>query len=121
MIFKFLGLLLLVLSQTSWAAVKIENWQTAQGSRVYYVRTPSLPMVDIRVTFDAGSARDADKFGLAALTSSLLGSGSGDWSADEVANRFESVGATFSNGVSEDMAWLALRSLTDKTLFDTNY
>jgi len=118
MIFKLLGLLLLVLGQTSWATVKIENWQTPQGSRVYFVRTPTLPMVDIRLTFDAGSARDDAKFGLAALTSSLLGSGSGDWSADEVATRFESVGATFSNGVSEDMAWLSLRSLTDKALFD---
>jgi zinc protease len=118
MIFKVFGLLLFVFSQASLATVKIENWQTPQGTRVYFVRTPALPMVDIRLTFDAGSARDEAKFGLAALTSALLGSGSGDWSADEVATRFESVGATFSSGVSEDMAWLSMRSLTDKTLFD---
>ena len=116
--FKLLSLLLLFFTQTVWAGVKIEHWQTAQGSRVYYVNTPTLPMADIRVTFDAGSARDENRFGLAALTASLLGSSSGAWSADDVANRFESVGATFSNGVSEDMAWLSLRSLTDKTLFD---
>ena len=116
--FNLLGLLLLVVSQMSWATVKIEQWQTSQGSRVYYVHTPSLPMVDIRVSFDAGSARDEAKFGLAALTSSLLGSSSGEWNADEIANRFESVGATFSTGVSEDMAWLSMRSLTEKALFD---
>ncbi len=116
--FNLIGLLLLMLSQTSWAVVKIEHWQTAQGSRVYYVNTPSLPMVDVRVTFDAGSARDDAQFGLAALTSTMLDSGAGDWNADEIARRFESVGATFSAGVSEDMAWLSLRSLTDKTLFD---
>lgn len=116
--FNLIGLLLLVLSQTGWAVVKIEQWQTSQGSRVYYVNTPSLPMADVRVTFDAGSARDDAQFGLAALTSGMLDSGAGDWNADDIAQRFESVGATFSTGVSEDMAWLSLRSLTDKALFD---
>lgn len=116
--FNLIGLLFLVLSQASWAVVKIEHWQTSQGSRVYYVNTPSLPMADVRVSFDAGSARDDAQFGLAALTSSMLDSGAGDWNADEIARRFESVGATFATGVSEDMAWLSLRSLTDKALFD---
>ncbi len=116
--FNLIGLLLLVLSQASWAVVKIEHWQTPQGSRVYYVNTPALPMVDIRVSFDAGSARDDAQFGLAALTSGMLDSGAGDWNADEIARRFESVGATFSTGVSEDMAWLSMRSLVKKELFD---
>ncbi|MGD0959312.1 MAG: pitrilysin family protein [Methylomonas sp.] len=116
--FKLVGLLLLFISQLSWATVKIEHWQTSQGGRVYYVHAPVLPMVDVRVTFDAGSARDNDQFGLAALTSSLLGNSSGDWSTDEVANQFESVGAAFSSGVSEDMAWVSLRSLTDLALLD---
>lgn len=116
--FKVIGLLLLVLCQSGWAAVKIENWQTSQGARVYYVHTPALPMADIRVAFDAGSARDGAQFGLAAMTMSLMGNSSGEWNADEVANRFESVGATYSNGVSEDMAWLSMRGLTDKKLLD---
>jgi len=117
--FNLLGILLLtILSQSVWAAVKIEHWQTAQGARVYFVQNPALPMADIRVTFDAGSARDGAQFGVASLTSALLGSSSGAWSADEVANRFDSVGATFANGVSEDTAWLALRSLTEPKLFE---
>lgn len=119
--FKLFGLFLFLFSQTTWAIVKIEQWQTLQGSRVYYVHTPSLPMLDIKVTFDAGSARDDSKFGLAALTSAMLGNSSGEWSADEVATRFDSVGATFSNGVAEDTAWLSLRSLTDKVYFDKAY
>ncbi len=118
MIFKLIGLLLLVMSQAGWTAAKIEHWQTTQGSRVYYVQTPSLPMVDIRVAFDAGSARDDAQFGLAALTNAMLESGAGDWSADDIANRFESVGAGFSSSVSEDVASLSLRSLTEKALFD---
>ncbi|MDD2759729.1 MAG: pitrilysin family protein [Methylomonas sp.] len=112
------ALFLLLLSQCSWAGVHIEHWQTEQGTRVYFVQTPSLPMADIRVAFDAGSARDGDQFGLAALTSAMLDTGAGDWNADAIADRFESVGAMFSAGVSEDMAWLSLRTLTDKDLFD---
>ncbi|MBD9359138.1 M16 family metallopeptidase [Methylomonas fluvii] len=116
--FNLIGLALLLLSQTVWSAAKIENWQTPQGSRVYYVRTAGLPMVDVRVVFDAGSARDEAQFGVAALTSALLDSGAGELSADDIAQRFESVGANYSAGVSEDMAWLAVRTLTEKALFD---
>ncbi|MEI8571072.1 insulinase family protein [Methylomonas sp. LW13] len=116
--FNLIGLVLLLLSQTVWSAAKIENWQTPQGSRVYYVRTAGLPMVDVRVVFDAGSARDEAQFGVAALTSALLDSGAGDLSADDIAQRFESVGANYSAGVNEDMAWLAIRTLTEKALFD---
>lgn len=115
--FNLLAVLLL-LSQSSWAAVNIQNWQTPQGGRVYYLQTPALPMADIRVAFDAGSARDGDQFGLAALTSAMLDTGAGGLSADEIANRFESVGATFAASVSEDVASLSLRSLTDAKLFD---
>lgn len=116
--FKLIGLLFLLITQSSWAAVKIEYWQTSQGGRVYFVNTPALPMVDVRVTFDAGSARDEAQFGLAALTSAMLETGAGEWGADEIANRFESVGATFSNGVSKDMAWISMRSLVEKPLLD---
>lgn len=116
--FNFIGVCLFLLAQLAWAGVDIQHWQTSQGARVYFVQTPSLPMADIRVAFDAGSARDDAQFGLAALTSALLDTGAGDWNADEIANRFDSVGAAFSAGVSEDMAWLSLRSLTEKALFD---
>ncbi|MDT4289109.1 pitrilysin family protein [Methylomonas sp. MO1] len=116
--FNLIGLALLLLSQTVWSAAKIEKWQTPQGSRVYYVRTAGLPMVDVRVVFDAGSARDDAQFGVAALTSALLDSGAGELSADDIAQHFESVGANYSAGVSEDMAWLAVRTLTEKALFD---
>ena len=116
--FNLIGICLLLLSQISTANVNIQHWQTGQGTRVYFVQTPSLPMVDIRVVFDAGSARDNAQFGVAALTSAMLDSGAGDWNADDIANRFDSVGATFSAGISEDMAWLSMRSLTEKALFE---
>jgi zinc protease len=118
MAIRLLGLLLLLCSSVSFAAAKIDNWQTPQGSRVFYVRTEGLPMVDIAIIFDAGSARDGQQFGVAALTAGLLDTGAGKWNADDIAKRFESVGALFGTSVSADMATLTLRSLTDKALFD---
>lgn len=111
-------LVLFLVSQYSFAAAKIEHWQTQQGSRVYYVHTEELPMVDIQVVFDAGSARDGSRYGLAALTSALLDTGAGTWNADMIAQRFEGVGAQFGTGVSRDMAWLSLRTLTEKKYYN---
>ena len=114
--FKLALLGLLLVTQSTWAAVKIEHWQTAQSARVYFVQTPALPMLDVRISFDAGSARDGAQFGLAALTSTMLENGSGEWDADQIAQRFESVGANFTAGISKDMAWLSLRSLVQADL-----
>ena len=102
----------------AWSAAKIEHWQMDNGSRVYYVHTEGLPMVDIQIAFDAGSARDGKQFGLSALTSAVLDTGAGQWNADQLAQRFESVGAQFGAAVSKDMASLSLRTLTEKPLFD---
>lgn len=113
-----LSLVFLLFSQSVWAVAKIEHWQTPQGSRVYYVHTEGLPMVDIQIAFDAGSARDGYQFGLSALTSALLDTGAGQWNADDIAQRFESVGAQFGSSVSSDMASVSLRTLIDKPLFD---
>jgi zinc protease len=88
------------------------------GSRVYYVHTEGLPMVDIQVVFNAGSASDGQQFGLSALTADLLDTGAGKWNADEIAQRFESVGAQFGVSSSMDTTTVSLRTLTDKTLFD---
>lgn len=114
----FISLLLIIVSNTVSAAAKIEHWQTSQGTRVYFVQADALPMVDIQVVFDAGSARDGQQFGLAALTSALLDTGAGQWNADQIALRFESVGANFGTGVSSDNASLSLRTLTEPALFD---
>jgi len=116
--FYLYGFMLFLGCQPLWAAAKIHHWQTKHGSRVYYVQTEGLPMVDIRVTFDAGSARDGDQYGVAALTTGMLDTGAGTWDADTIAERFESVGADFSAGSSMDMATLSLRTLTEKPLFE---
>ena len=75
--YSLFGLLFLLFSQGGWAAAKIEHWQSSRGTRVYYVHTTGLPMADIRIVFDAASARDGQQFGISALTSSLLDTGAG--------------------------------------------
>jgi zinc protease len=116
---SLISLLFILSSQLSWATAKIETWPTVNGAKVYYVHAEDLPMADIRITFDAGSARDGEQFGVAALTSNLLDTGAGTWNADAIAQRFESVGAQFGTGVSRDTAWLSLRTLTQPELFGT--
>lgn len=105
-------MLALTASTLSLAAPKIQNWTTDNGLAVYYVHVPELPMIDLRLTFDAGSARDGEKLGVAGLTSAMLDSGTKKLNADQLAEAFESVGAEFSSGSARDMAWITLRSLT---------
>lgn len=114
---KLATVFLFIFSVSAQAAVKIETWKTSQDVPVYYLNSPSLPMVDIKVIFDAGSARDEKQFGLASLTSSLLDTGAGKWNADDIALRFESVGAQFGVGAGTDSASLSLRTLTEPKLF----
>ncbi|MDY6992373.1 MAG: pitrilysin family protein [Pseudomonadota bacterium] len=108
--------LILGCAQISWAIPQIQHWQTDKGTQVYFVSTMELPMVDIEVVFDAGSARDGAQPGIAMLTNGLLSEGAGGRSANELAEQFENVGAEFSNFTGRDMADVSLRSLTDPAL-----
>ncbi|WP_018880889.1 MULTISPECIES: pitrilysin family protein [unclassified Thioalkalivibrio] len=100
-------------------AVEIEQWETDEGLRVLYVAAPDLPMVDLRLTFDGGASRDGDHHGLASLTSSALRHGTEEMDSDELAERFESVGAQFSTDSLRDMAIVSLRSLTEPDWMNT--
>lgn len=98
--------------------LNIQSWQSENGAKVMYVHAPNLPMVDVRMVFDAGSARDADKAGLASITNLLLTHGAGEWNTNQIIERFDSVGAQFSTESLRDMAFVSLRSLTEKTWLD---
>lgn len=101
------------------AGLDIETWQIDNGAKVFYVPAPELPMVDIRVVFNAGSARDGDKPGLASMTNNLLDHGAGEWNTDQIVERFDSVGAQFATSSLRDMSMFSLRSLTEKEWFTT--
>jgi zinc protease len=112
-LFKCAVALILLLPNFAAAMPEIQHWTTANGARVYFVPAPELPIVDVQIVFDAGSARDGGKPGLAMLTNALLDSGTTTLSADTVAERLDAVGAQLGSGAARDMAWLSLRSLAD--------
>jgi len=112
------ALLWLLATGVADANPKIEHWVTSNGARVYYAASPELPMIDVRVVFDAGSARDGKQPGLAQLTNGLLDQGAGKLNADQIAERLEGLGANLNTSSYRDMAIVSLRSLTDPALLD---
>ncbi|MCL6414173.1 insulinase family protein [Aestuariirhabdus sp. Z084] len=94
----------------------IQHWQTSNGARVYFMAAPELPMLDLRLVFDAGSARDDDQAGLAMITSGLLGEGTANLSSNQISRGFESLGAEFGASSYRDMGIASLRSLTSSEL-----
>jgi zinc protease len=107
-----LGLISLLLTFTVNAGPQIDHWKTSNGARVYFVSAPELPMLDLKVVFDAGSAQDKDLPGTALLTNAMLSEGAGGQSADQIATAFEDIGANFGSASQRDMAQVSLRSLT---------
>jgi len=93
-----------------------QRWNTSRGARVYFLPAPELPMLDVRVVFDGGAARDGGLAGLARFTSAMIGEGTATRSADQINAGFEEVGAVFSSASYRDMAVAELRSLTQPRL-----
>lgn len=100
----------------------IESLSTKTGTPTLFVAAPELPIVDIRLTFDAGSARDSELrdglYGLASLTSQLLDEGTSTQSTDDIAANFERLGAEFSATSYRDMFTVSLRTLSDPAYFN---
>ena len=107
-----------LLPLTAQATPEIQTWETGNGARVLFVPAPELPMVDLRVIFDAGSARDGDTPGLASFTAGMLTQGARDWNADTIARRMEDVGAQLSASADRDMTSVSIRSLTEPRALD---
>ncbi len=101
------------------AGVQIEHWTTAQGSRVYFVAAPALPIVDVQVDFAAGSMFDPPgQAGLAALTRATLDLGAGKRDESEIAEQLADLGAVMGGGVDTDRASLSLRTLAERSKRD---
>lgn len=96
----------------------IQQWQTESGTKVLFVERHELPIVDLRVAFDAGSARDGDQPGLARLTSELLLEGTATADAGDIARSFERYGARVSTNSGRDTGDFTLRALSDAERLD---
>ncbi len=106
-------LCLLSFSGSVFATPQIQTWQTANGAKVLFVPAAEIPMLDVRIVFDAGGARDAGLSGLAVLTNGLLSEGAAGKNAQQIAEEFESVGAQIKYDALRDMSIVGVRSLTE--------
>jgi zinc protease len=101
------------------AAIPIQHWTQPSGAQIYFVESPSLPMLDMRVDFDAGGRREAaDKAGLAAVTVGMTTKGvaaHGDEPAldeNQLGEAWADLGAGLDEGASPDRLSFTLRTLT---------
>ena len=102
----------LLAAQAALAGVKIENWVTTGGARVFFVESRVLPILDVQVDFAAGSMFDPPgKSGSAALTRSVLGLGAGKLDETAIAEQMADIGATLGGGADTDRASVAVRTL----------
>ena len=104
----------MILPNITQANIEISEYETSNGIKVLYSKSENIPMIDIKITFDAGSNRDGNLKGLSMLTHNLLDEGTTKLSAEEIASSFESTGAVFNTSVNKDKSSISLRSLADK-------
>lgn len=111
------GMTLLLLasmnSQAASAFNQVKYAITDNGTHFAYLHTPTLPIVDIRLAFHAGSAYDGSHPGLAKLSASLIGQGTHQLDADQIASGFDQVGAIYSSHTTRDLTVFSLRTLSD--------
>jgi zinc protease len=113
----------LFFSSSAVAGIPIVQWTQPSGAQVFLVQSPAIPMVDVRLEFDAGSRRDpVGKAGLASLMAGSLSDGvrgnGRDKALDEngLGEAWADLGAAFSAGAGADRLSISLRSLTDPEL-----
>lgn len=112
-LFKSLTAALCFTAALAQATPAIQQWQSDSGAKVLFVENHDIPMLDVAVSFPAGSGYDtADKSGLAGLTHHLLDLGSEGLTEDEVARGMADVGAQFGGSFDQDRASVSLRTLS---------
>ncbi len=95
----------------------IQHFTTDAGVPVSFVRTTALPIVDIDLRFNAGSARDGDirkqGFGIANMAATMLTQGSKSLDEDNFTRAVETLGINLNSSAYKDMFIVSLRSLSD--------
>lgn len=85
----------------------IVHFNTKSGVPVSFVRAAALPIVDIDLRFNAGSARDgslrADGFGIASMTATMLTQGSKKLAENDFTRAVETLGIDLSSSAYKDM------------------
>lgn len=101
------------------AGIPIQHWTQPSGAAIYLVESPAVPMVDVRIEFDAGGRRDPpEQAGLASMSAGMMGKGvratATEPALDEnaLSEAWADLGASFSGGDGVDRVSFSLRSLT---------
>ena len=91
----------------------VERAQLSNGIRITYAQRTAVPITQMALQFDAGSAADpANRRGLQGMTLSLLDEGAGGLSSQQIAERREELGAEISVGESPDRSTVYLSALS---------
>ena len=95
------------------ATPKIQHWQSASGAKVLFVENHDIPMLDVAVSFPAGSSFDAaEKSGVAGMTHKMLDAGSDGLSEDDISRSMADIGAQFGGDFDPDRSGMSLRTLS---------
>ena len=110
---------MLFIARLAVAVPDIHSWQTQTGAKVLFVESFEIPIIDIQVIFDAGSARNnINRAGLARLTNNLLNEGADGLTADQISQGFADIGVQYSASSGRDYASISLRSLSDSAVLE---
>ncbi|MGL5741984.1 MAG: M16 family metallopeptidase [Legionella sp.] len=90
---------------------KTEKWVTANGVQVVFYQAMEVPMLDISLAFNAGSANDGEHYGLARLTSQILNQGNAGKDATAIAETLAETGSQYGVEINRDMAVFNLKTL----------
>ncbi|MGD9109293.1 MAG: pitrilysin family protein, partial [Gammaproteobacteria bacterium] len=96
--------------------INIHHWQTNNKVPVYFVQTTRSPILDVRVLFNAGSAKDNNLYGIANLTGTMLNEGTNQLNNNQIAEKFDEIGTQFNISINRDISILSLRCLTKNNL-----
>ncbi|MGO3385786.1 MAG: M16 family metallopeptidase, partial [Acinetobacter guillouiae] len=95
----------------------VQDLSNNQKVRTLFVSATDLPIVDIQLTFNAGSSQDEalgkGLYGMANMAAKLITEGTDQYTAKEIASTFEGLGAQFSVTAYRDMFVVRLRVLSD--------
>ncbi|MEE4206759.1 MAG: pitrilysin family protein [Erythrobacter sp.] len=91
------------------ATPEIVTGELSNGVPVVAVQTGEVPIATISMLFPGGSKTDPRELaGLAGLAAGLADKGTADMTAEEIAARFESLGAAFGGGAGSDATSFSL-------------
>ena len=99
------------LSALKWPT--IAHATLANGIPIVYAQRTTVPLTQLALSFDAGSAADpVNQRGLAGVTSGMLDEGTAKYSSQQLAEAEERLGAEISSSASADRTTVTLSSLS---------